>query len=290
MENSANWSELGTVSPTKLSESRNVAHHALQWLGRSARALLHPKDDDSHTSLIWNDSVSGFCTQPIAAGGEELHVCLELPDLSLVVRSVGGGDVSIELDGHSDREIGEWLVAALMARGLDPSKLYDEQPYEIPTHPVAEGGIYKTAHLRTELSELAQWYAGAHAILSGVTENYALIDPGPSEVQCWPHHFDLAVLIAFESGGGEKAKAIGVGLSPGDDSYDQPYFYVNPWPHLKPENLPPLAEPGRWHTEGFVGAVAPGAEILALAKPYDMTWDFIMTAIEIGHRRLLAES
>ena len=52
--------------------------------------------------------------------------------------------------------------------------------------------------------------------------------PGPSPVRCWPHHFDIATCVALESGDPERERGIGTGLSPGDGTYGQPYFHVNP--------------------------------------------------------------
>ncbi len=59
---------------------------------------------------------------------------------------------------------------------------------------------------------------------------------------------------------------IGVGLSPGDGVIEEPYWYVNFWPHPArlPASLPPLPG-GRWHTEGFVAAVLPASEIVSQA-------------------------
>jgi hypothetical protein len=53
----------------------------------------------------------------------------------------------------------------------------------------------------------------------------------------------------------EKARSIGIGLSPGDGSYDQPYFYVTPWPYPDAAVLPTLEAGVEWHTTGWTGAV-----------------------------------
>ena len=48
---------------------------------------------------------------------------------------------------------------------------------------------------------------------------------------------------------------VGIGLSPGDINYDEPYWYVSPYPYPETENLPPLDGNGFWHTQQWVGAV-----------------------------------
>jgi len=51
-------------------------------------------------------------------------------------------------------------------------------------------------------------------------------------------------------------------MCPGDEFYAQPYVYVNPWPRFE-GRLPDLPVPGRWHTDGFLGVVITGEDILA---------------------------
>jgi hypothetical protein len=76
-------------------------------------------------------------------------------------------------------------------------------------------------------------------------------------VRCWPHHFDIATLLPGPAaGGGAQQRTIGVGLSPGDASYGEPYWYVTPWPYPPPpEQLPALPGGGAWHRRGWFGAV-----------------------------------
>ena len=40
------------------------------------------------------------------------------------------------------------------------------------------------------------------------------------------------------------------------------YWYVTPWPYPDPDALPTLDGPGAWHTEGWVGAVLSGEEVV----------------------------
>ena len=59
----------------------------------------------------------------------------------------------------------------------------------------------------------------------------------------------------------EEAKSVGVGMTPGDESYPEPYLYVTPWPYPDAETLPGLAL-GTWHTTGWTGAVLRASEAL----------------------------
>jgi hypothetical protein len=52
-----------------------------------------------------------------------------------------------------------------------------------------------------------------------------------------------------------------VGLSPGDSSYAEPYFYVTPWPYPESPALPQLPAGAAWHRTGWFGAVLTGTAI-----------------------------
>jgi len=58
-------------------------------------------------------------------------------------------------------------------------------------------------------------------------------------------------------------KSLGIGMSPGDDSYTAPYYYVNIWPYPSAEEIKEhTLRYGKWHTQGWTGMVLPIDEIL----------------------------
>jgi len=93
-------------------------------------------------------------------------------------------------------------------------------------------------------------------------------------------------LVSLEEGPPANARSIGVGSSPGDDYYAQPYFYISPWPRFDGEKLPDPPAPGHWHTEGFFGAVLTGDEVLAMKDRGRGLMGFITAAFDIGRTRL----
>ena len=66
-------------------------------------------------------------------------------------------------------------------------------------------------------------------------------------------------LRAFEVAPGRTS---GVGFEPGDDYYDEPYFYVSVYPAPDAARLPPLPPIGHWHAKNFTAAVATAQRIL----------------------------
>jgi hypothetical protein len=163
--------------------------------------------------------------------------------------------------------------------GLDATGLTGEPPYELPAHAVGGGAAYEAAAQAAGLAELSVWFDLAHAVLGGIAQKYAALEPGPSAVRCWPHHFDIATLIGLDAAGGETARSVGVGMTPGDESYAQPYFYVTPWPYPDAADLMTLAEPAFWHEDGWVGAVIEGSALLE-TKDAEAQEDMLSAALE----------
>jgi hypothetical protein len=264
------WRALRGVDRRRLSEARLQAHYAVQWLARSARAFVPPQPDDNHTNLGWDDALDGFTTHALK---DDLRLGLRIADLTLALPSV-----QYPLNGRSDAQARQWLGEQLDGQGLDARALDLPSPYEMPEHAVATEAGYDTAGLADALADLAAWFANANSSLGRVTRQMIERKLAPSPVRCWPHHFDLASLISFPGRTGETA-FVGVGLSPGDTHYDEPYFYVTIYPQPDTMTLPPLSL-GHWHDHEFVGAIAPAHLIVMAHDPKAATDDFLQNAVD----------
>jgi len=280
----ANQSHIHDCPLDVLAAARNHAHKAAQLLTKAARANLEAAPDDSHSNLSWQASRGAFMSQKLAGDNGEVRVGLTIADLTLLVSGAGGAETSLDLGGAADADALAWLDAQLAQAGLKPASSA-ALPYDLPGS-VEAIGTYGGDELGQGLAALAAWYALAESIFTRFAAANADIKPGPSPVRCWPHHFDIATYVALESGDFETARGIGVGLSPGDATYDQPYFYVNPWPHLDAGDLPDLPPPGYWHTQGFVGAIATAKHIFTLADIEAELPAFVSGAFAIGRQKL----
>ena len=281
------WSTLGRKAPTALVRARNFAHHAAQWPARAARANLAAVPDDSHAALEWDAAHGALFTRPLQAAGTDVRVGLRVGGLALVILRGGIALDTFELAGRRDSMIGVWLDSALRALGLKPASDV-VLPYSVHTHSVVRSGAYSCSGEAEAFDELAHWFGAAAEALEEIRIRLADLDPGPGPVYCWPHHFDIAMLVGLEHGPAESARSVGIGVSPGDEHYAQPYVYVSPWPQLKPAELDILPPPGHWHTHGFVAAVATGEQILMLEDRGPGLLAFINAAFEIGRARLTA--
>ena len=272
------------MPPAALVAARNFAHHAAQWPAKAAHANLSAVPDDSHTAFTWDASHAALVSRMLPAKGGGVRVGIRMTRLELIVTSGDSVLDAFQFDGKTDAAAGAWLDSKLHALGLKPAggvKL----PYDLSAHPTG-ARTHELGMLGRELGELSRWFGGAAEVLEEFAGRLAGLRPGPGPLLCWPHHFDMATLVRLDARAGETARSVGVGVSPGDEFYAQPYVYVSPWPRLDGGNLPALPPPGHWHTEGFFGAVATGEEILAMKDRGKALLAFITGAFEIGRARL----
>ncbi len=268
------WRPLRGVDKLRLHEARLQAHYAVQWLARAARAYVPPQPDDGHTSLQWEDGLDGFVTHPLSDG---MRVSLQITTLTLALHS--GVELtrvqSFPLAGRTDPQARQWLGEQLGARGFDARALDAPSPYEIPEHAIARGAPYNAAGPAEALTELAAWYANAQAVLGRIERRMIERKLAASPVYCWPHHFDLATLTLLPTPKADITGSIGVGFSPGDQYYDEPYFYVSVYPEPSPVMLPALPAMGHWHTHEFTAGIKPAHKILAAKDRAKETDDFL---------------
>lgn len=278
------WSTLGRKAPTTLVKARNLAHHAVQWPTKAARANLAAIPDDSHSSLEWDFDREGLFSRPLLTGGGDVRVGLRLAGLAVIILRGNSVLDTFELAGRRDSMVGVWLDSALRALGLNPASGVT-LPYTIHSNAVARGSPYSFSGESEAFDELARWYGAAAEVLSDFKATVASVYPGTSPIVCWPHHFDIAMVVSLDAVPAQTARSVGIGVSPGDEFYPQPYVYISPSPRLRSAALPDLPPPGHWHTQGFVGAVATGEEILALEDRGPGLLSFIDAAFEIGRAR-----
>jgi len=271
------WTPLRGIDQRRLSEARLQAHYAVQWLARAARAYVPPQPDDEHTNVGWDRALSGFTTHPLKDGA---WLSLKITDLTLALH-VGEGNMhaqSFSLDGRSDAQARQWLSEQLGARGLDAHALDAPSPYEMPAHAVSQGAAYGPAGLADALAELAAWFGNAEHSLASIQRQMIGRKLAASPLRCWPHHFDLATLTTLPARNAGATGSVGAGLSPGDEYYDEPYFYVSVYPEPDPAALPSLPMLGHWHLRDFMAAIAPAHKIVAAKNQQAETDDFLRAA------------
>jgi hypothetical protein len=210
------------MNAPRLINARLQLHWAAQIAAGVGRTLLPPREDDSHTAFTLAD---GVLLQGEVRG---VRAGLRLRDLTLVCGSeeLPLRDLTLD-DGFA-------FLSSRFGHTLPRPEV------ELPDHPVAHGAAFDAD------VESCQTLGELYGIANSLLRTF-----GGSPVLCWPHHFDIATLLAVREG-----TTIGAGLSPGDASYPEPYWYVTPYPPPDANALPPLTR-GTWHTADWVGAVLP---------------------------------
>lgn len=254
------WIHLGDPPPDVLADARLQLHWAVQLLAAFGESFVPNREDDSHSTLTWSPERRAFLSGA-TTGGSALRLGLEPSSLSY--RLFGPGPTwsdPFELRGRTLVEAGAWLSRELGDRLGEGAGAFRLSAPDIPGHRVGRGAVFDPR--AAELAELERWFHDAYLLL----EEVAGSREGASAVRCWPHKFDIAVLIDVaaedDSIVRDDVRSIGVGMAPGDADFPEPYFYVSPWPHPDPADLPDLQPPSTWHTGDWVGAVLTGPALV----------------------------
>jgi len=237
---------------------------AVQVVSALGTTLLPHAEDYSETNLGWDrdaQALVGRSVNGVTAGLRVADLVWFVAGPKPAERSAVGSTVA---DGL------RWLRSVAIANGLDDRPL-DRSPYELPPHELARGDRFESID---GLDEIATWFDFASVAIGRV----AARGPDAGEVRCWPHHFDLAMLLPVA-----KDRTVGVGLSPGDEDIPEPYFYVTPNPRPEPGEGPVRLPSGRWNDRGWFGAVLRGSEIPSDA-PRPAVDGFLDVAVEACRR------
>ncbi|HEV8578086.1 MAG TPA: hypothetical protein VGX68_03305 [Thermoanaerobaculia bacterium] len=283
----ADWESLGGVDPRRLTEVRLQLHWMAQAAAAVGKQLIPHRPDYSEQSFQWSEGLRALLQEPV--NGERPFRAGLRPSPPALLMASGSDEIlrELPLDGRTLDEAYAWMsvqVAELLGRPLQQPL---ERPGELPAHPVGAGAPFSFP-CANAFAEIGRYYADADRLLRQVRER----NPGASAVRCWPHHFDIATLITLDpAADAERAPSIGAGFSPGDGSYDEPYFYVLPWPAPQ-GRLPELAGGGRWHTEGWTGAVLEASRFTGAGSngaQAQRVEDFLSSAVAACHRLLATQ-
>jgi hypothetical protein len=252
------WQAIAKIPLDELVESRLQLHYAIQLIAATGAALAEPLPDYSHTSLAWHPVLEVFVGSAIQAP-QPFQVALDPVSLTLIVLDQQSEAIaSLPLPEKTMAAGLIWLQQALSQLGVDASKIVflDYPPDDFPDHPLAHGASFES-NQALALSELTDYYANTHPLFQAIIA----MTEDATATRIWPHHFDMATLIMLPGIQNGSPLTVGVGLSPGDTYYNEPYWYVSPYPYPDTASLPALNSDGFWHTQHWVGAVLPASRL-----------------------------
>lgn len=258
----------------ELEPARIQLHQAAQMIAAAGVSFAQHQADDSHTNMELIKPLKAWAGAR-CPGKRPWRLALDFATLKYLFLDARENTVlsEFELHGHTFAEARAWFVRQLIHAGVEPSAFSTTLHFEIPANDYA-GGRPFDAENRRAFRNLDRHFLSAHHALEKV-----LADKNSGDPRIWPHHFDLGALITVD---GEAGKSVGPGLSPGDGTFNEPYFYVSPWPYpqeggrLRNEEL---AGAGFWHTEGFTAAVLKASDYVRVEEMSSYIVAFLESAI-----------
>ncbi len=254
--------------PHALRDIRLQVHWATQTLSAVADARLPKAADDSHSNLGYEAALPGLVGR-LSPDGQQFG--LRLSDPALVKRDVRGEVIdAMPLDRRTLEGAFAWINAQA---GEGPEAR--ARDYDMPAHPVMTGTPFQFAD-QTSLGAIDAWCDLAQTTLTPCADAH----PNTGEVRLWPHHLDFGTLVLLNEGDDpSRAPCVGIGMSLGDGTYDQPYFYVNPYGlDPAPDSLPDLPHGGFW-TEHWTGGVLLGESVMD--HGIDSAADFLAQTVDL---------
>jgi hypothetical protein len=265
------WQPIRPEEATRLTDSRLQLHHAAQFAAAAGISYLEPLPDESHANLEWVPALGGLFSRVIPTR-TAFRIGVKPVKLGvLIVSSENRPLAEYHLHGRTITEAKDWIRSQIKLLGVDASRYTLTRNYEIPRHDVAIGESFDASD-PSRFEELAKWLGNAASMLASFTRSAM----HARAIRCWPHHFDIATLIEVAH-----ARTISVGLEPGDQYYDEPYFYVsmNPQPVASRIQSRPLWGSGTWHTRDWVGGVLCGSRLGAASSQEQQTREFLDSAV-----------
>lgn len=253
-----------------LAGCRDVCHHVVQWPSIAARKILPKVPDFSHSALLWYEAngFSGLAAHPFPptdACASGCQVLFDMEKFSFVLLEQGQVTAQQSLADLTHHECGAWLETVLAEKGYAVEGIATRKAAPVAAdHPIAIDQQPYTTNTDT-LENLRLWYKIAQAAFLGATTWLGNNGYQAAPIYLWSHHFDLAALTLLQDGDPEVVPSIGMGLSPGDGYYDQPYLYVSAWPPTALKQPASTPKGAIWHAQDFNGFVFTASALLAAA-------------------------
>ncbi|MEO9965448.1 MAG: hypothetical protein ABJF11_06660 [Reichenbachiella sp.] len=237
------------IDKNTLTQTRKSLHQAIQLVSAVPRNILPHDPTDGRSSLEWNSQLNSLQSLPVTNSNGEIRVGLTFETFALYITVNDDSKAALEMSGRSVNEGLIWMKQELAKIDIASEAINLDLPYEIEKYDYS-----KALYVDTEaLNALAELYQTTAEVLSDIVNKWE----DAHDIRCWPHHFDLATLIPLETDQNKEiTKSIGIGLSPGDDSINEPYLYVNIWPQVDSAMLQKHdLVVGEWNLEDWSGAI-----------------------------------
>ncbi len=243
-----------------LAETRKQAHQAVQNVSAVGRCFLGVLDSDENANLEWVPELQRLAGRWID-GNIVFRSSLDFTNFAVhLVNEKLESISSVEVNGKRQGIVMVWLEEQISTLGFNSSDITLDLPYEIPEYPQAKKKPFDVDMIY--IHELGKYFNNAHYVLSQFKQEVSGFGP----VKSWPHHFDMSCMdIIKDTGNPETTATLNIGMSPGDETFNEPYFFVTPWPYPDEDELKPIKR-GQWYFENWAGAILKASDILYLPE------------------------
>ncbi|MFY0625398.1 MAG: hypothetical protein JXR07_03815 [Reichenbachiella sp.] len=252
------WQLLTFPSIADIVQAREQCHQAIQNVSAVGRSFLPESKEDVNANLEWDSKLQRLVGRWVETEDITFRSSISISEMTVYLVDRKFETISsIALQDKTQTDIMIWLEHQLGELGFESSKINLAYPYQIPEYATAKGQPFQVTNM-VACRELSRLYNNTSLLI----QKHTVKEENHTSVKCWPHHFDIAgQIILQDTGDPATSRSIGVGMSPGDKYYIEPYFYVSPWPYPT-KDLPNLDRTlGHWHTDDWIGGVLPVSKL-----------------------------
>lgn len=241
----------GDIGPKSLFTTRAQTHRAIQAIAAVGRKFLAQSDNDENASLSWVPGLSRLAGKWVS-GNIVFRASLSFEDFVVyLVDEKINVIASFSLIGKTQNQLLIWLEEQIGKLGLDATDLTLNLPYKIQEYKFDKNTQYSVDP--KNLVELSKYFLNSYISIRELAKKRQKED---AQIITWPHHFDQALqMLIKDTGDAETNSVVSLGMSPGDEEFDQPYFYVNSWPHVDTSKFEDLPDGAIWHEGSWTGGV-----------------------------------
>lgn len=277
------WSDFPRISTKDWVFARRQFHLGVQNVAIVGRTYLPESENDENAILHWIPGFWRMAGQWVKGEEKTIRSSISFEDFNLYLVDQKVSTLAhFPLQDKTHNQLMIWLEEQILSLGLFSKHLNQKLPYSLP-------GIKDLAKEKFEeispalCKNFGQYYHNTYLILNELKKLF----PDASSCRIWPHHFDEAMTYVLkESGDPATNTSVSAGFSPGDQYYQEPYFYVNSWPYVEPERLIEH-KMGIPHEKDWVGFVLKVSDVLNEIDQYEFVYDFMSESMSFLSNILL---
>ena len=243
--------KLPVLDYDQIHHTREAIHLYSKLIG-AIRAKMTPEQKNYwHISL--HTSPQGFRTTPIPnEDGNTFEISLNLISHSANISSSTGNVRSTPLKGQSISAFSSKLISALENMNIKPDIELEKFQDKL-----------ELRYDQNIASDIFRSYSAVDMIFKTFK---GTLKQETSPVQLWPHHMDIAFTY-YPGAENNKIDQIGFGYLTGDETVEEPYFYITAYPELEDISRIKFENHAYWQTKGWQGIILKYKDLIKTDNP-----------------------